>query len=158
MCYTSYLGPLVLQGLVGHSTFLSHECLSHGFSLFFSFFFPIFHLGFGPWELWGCYSLVVITTASLPLGLHIGDHWGRWPFHGGGYECSCLASDKSCCIGLWVRLTPPVNLSIVMLWRNCSFQVVFFFSLIFAESWHLHIPTETGGFAFYNCSSLCGQL
>ena len=41
MCYTSYLGPLVLQGLIGHSTILSHECLSHGF-----FFYPIFHLGF----------------------------------------------------------------------------------------------------------------
>ena len=24
----------------------------------------------------------------------------------------------------------------------------FLFSLIFAESWHLHIPTETGGFVF----------
>ena len=34
MCYTSYLGPLVLQGLIGHSTILSHECLSHGFFLF----------------------------------------------------------------------------------------------------------------------------
>ena len=41
MCYTSYLGPLVLQGLIGHSTILSHECLSHGF-----FFYPISHLGF----------------------------------------------------------------------------------------------------------------
>ena len=126
MCYTSHLGPLVLQGLIGHSTILSHECLSHGF--FFSFIlFPIWV--FGPWELWGCCSLVVITTASLPLGLHIGDHRGRWSFHGGGYECSCLASDKSCCIGLWVWLTPPVNLGIVMLWRKWSFQVVFFLPL-----------------------------
>ena len=41
MCYTSHLGPLVLQGLIGHSTILSHECLSHGF-----FFYPISHLGF----------------------------------------------------------------------------------------------------------------
>ena len=41
MCCTSYLGLLVLQGLVGHSTILSHECLSHGF-----FFYPISHLGF----------------------------------------------------------------------------------------------------------------
>ena len=38
MCYTSYLGPLVLQGLIGHSTILSHECLSHGFFFLLSYF------------------------------------------------------------------------------------------------------------------------
>ena len=38
MCCTSYLGLLVLQGLVGHSTIPSRECLSHGFLLsYFSF-------------------------------------------------------------------------------------------------------------------------
>ena len=40
MCCTSYLGLLVLQGLVGHSTIPSRECLSHGFLLsYFSFSF-----------------------------------------------------------------------------------------------------------------------
>ena len=69
MCYTSYLGLSVLQGLVGHSTILSHECLSHGFLLsYFSFRFS------DPENCGGCYSLGGMTTASLPLGLHIGDH------------------------------------------------------------------------------------
>ena len=38
MCCTSYLGLLMLQGLVGHSTISSRECLSHGFLLSYFLF------------------------------------------------------------------------------------------------------------------------
>ena len=64
MCCTSYLGLLVLQGLVGHSTISSRECLSHGFLLSYFLFSFSETLSIG-----GYYSPGLVTIARLPLGL-----------------------------------------------------------------------------------------
>ena len=145
MCCTSYLGLLVLRGLVGHSTIPSRECLSHGFLLsYFSFSFSDpEHWGVAIHQGW--WRLLVYRLDYILETIEVVD-----PFTVGAMNVVVWhqLKVKSCCIGLWVRLTPPVNLNIVMLWRNCSFRVVFCSPLYLLKVGTYTFPLRPGALLF----------